>query len=398
MKVPGRNSKQEAAALEREAAGVSVVPQGIRHDQAAFRRKTVALVVVLLVVYALSLCISVTTYQVYSPGEAVAALVTWVQTSFATMFQGAHYTTVDLTDLCPNYFQVLDRAGISVMAILCGIVLTTSGMIYQNVFRNPVAAPTMLGVAGGLNMGLLIFVGVYGSMALYATTAHYLFAYLGGFFALILVLALSRLINGKRWFSVVDMLLVGSIVSQVFGQIVLYVTYYVFDDETFLIYTTINEVLQVNTEPVAYAFLIVGFLVTFIPVFLIRFRLNALSFTETEARGMGVDLNRFRYVMLFLATIMVIVAMAHAGMVGMAALIVPFLSRAFFGAESRKQLVGNILIGAILVLVCRDIAALLSIVLWKAGFLFDFPIGVVASLVCLPFFVWIVARQQRTWE
>lgn len=373
-------------------------PEAWRRDRASLRRKVAVLVGALLVACALSLGIGVTTHELYGPQEVLNACGTWFYTTFMHLFQGKNYTTVDIQALSPCYYQVLNRLGITFMAVLCGALLTISGMIYQSVFRNPIAAPTMLGVASGLNIGLLAFVWAYGSAALYATAPHYLYAYGGALAVLIVVLVLSRLVNGKRWFSVVDMLLVGSIISQALGAVVLYVSYYVFDDAQWLVYTTVNEVLTVVTDPLAYVFLIVAFVVSFVPVYVLRFRLNALSFTPAEARGFGVDLYRMRYAALFFATVMVIAAMAHAGMVGMAALVVPFVSRALFGAEARKQLVGNILIGALLLVVCRGVADLLSTLLWSVGFTFAFPVGIVATLLCLPAFVWIMALQQRAWE
>ena len=373
-------------------------PETLVKDRRALRVKCAVLAAVVLVAMLLSCCVSVTTYEVYSLGQVFEAFGVWFKTTFSVLFQGAAYTTVDLMEMCPQYYQVLNRLGITFMALLCGIVLAMSGMIYQGVFANPIAAPTMLGVSGGLNMGLLVFVGIYGTSATYATLPHYLFAYGGAVAALVVVLAISKLISGPDGFSVVDMLLVGSIISQVLSQIVLYVSYYVFDDSTWLTYTKINEVLSVDTDPIAYAFLIVAFVVSFVPIYLARFQLNALSFSKAEARGMGINLNTMRYASLALATIMVIAAMAHSGMVGMAALIVPFISRAFFGAEYRKQVLGNILIGGGLIVICRTIAALLSIVLHYMGFTFNFPIGIVVSLLCMPIFVWIIAIQQRTWN
>lgn len=388
----------ESPAFQPNEQPPSLEPETLVKDRRALRIKCAVLAAVVLVAMLLSCCVSVTTYEVYSLGQVFETFGVWFKVTFSVLFQGAAYTTVDLMEMCPQYYQVLNRLGITFMALLCGIVLAMSGMIYQGVFANPIAAPTMLGVSGGLNMGLLVFVGIYGTSATYATLPHYLFAYGGAVAALVVVLAISKLISGPDGFSVVDMLLVGSIISQVLSQIVLYVSYYVFDDSTWLTYTKINEVLSVDTDPIAYAFLIVAFVVSFVPIYLVRFQLNALSFSKAEARGMGINLNTMRYASLALATIMVIAAMAHSGMVGMAALIVPFISRAFFGAEYRKQVLGNILIGGGLIVICRTIAALLSIVLHYMGFTFNFPIGIVVSLLCMPIFVWIIAIQQRTWD
>lgn len=364
------------------------------------RRKTVVLACVFAAVCISSLCIGSSTYRLYGLDVAFHAIQVWAQTTFDSVVHGTFYTTVDLVQLEQNYFQVMARIGIIFVSALCGAILTVSGAIYQAVFRNPVAAPTMLGVTSGINFGLLVFVLVYGMAAASPslTVQHYLFAYGGAILALAIVLGAAYLLNGPRRFNVVDMLLVGSIVSLLFSQVILYVSYEVFDEELWLTYTELNEVLSVNTTPAAFAFLAVAFLVTFVPVYAFRFRLNALSFDDEETHGLGINGTRLRYFAIIVATVMVIAAMAHSGMVGMASLVVPFVSRAYFGAEFRKQLVGNVLIGAVLVTACRSIAGLLNIVLYNAGLTFQFPVGIVASLICMPAFVWVVATQQRTWD
>lgn len=370
------------------------------HARDAITGKVVMLAALLVATCLGSLCISASTYEVYGLDVVFRAVRVWAQTTYGSLFCGEYYTVVDLMALEPKYFQVMVRIGATFTSVLCGIILTVAGSIYQGVFRNPIAAPTMLGVSSGLNLGIVVFVLVYGTAATSssATAAHYLFAYGGALVALGIVLGGSFLLNGPRGFNVVDMLLVGSIVSLMFSQVILYISYYVFSDELWLTYTELNEVLSVDANPLAYAFLSVAFLVTFVPVVLFRFRLNALSFDDEETRSLGIYGPRLRYFAIVIATVMVIAALAHSGMVGMASLIVPFVSRAVFGAEFRKQLLGNVLIGAVLVTACRAIADLLDIALFRMGLMFEFPVGVVASLICMPLFVWIIASQQKTWE
>ena len=364
------------------------------------KTKVIVLACALVIVCTASLCISSSNYKVYGLDVALHALQVWVTTTYDAVTTGAYYTAVDYVNLEPNYFQVMSRIGAVFVSVICGMILTVSGTIYQSVFRNPVAAPTMLGVSSGLNLGIVLFVLVYGTAATSANlaTMHYLFAYGGAIIVLVIVLGFSYLLNGPRRFNVVDMLLIGSIVSVMLSQIILYVSYEVFDEELWLTYTEINEVMNVDTTAAAYAFLTAAFLVTFIPVYVFRFRLNALSFDDEETRGLGINGARLRYLSIGVATIMVIAALAHSGMVGMVSLIVPFVSRAYFGAEFRKQLVGNVLIGAALVTLCRSIADLLDIALYYSGMMFQFPVGIVASLICMPAFVWVVATQQRTWD
>ena len=137
------------------------------------------------------------------------------------------------------------------------------------------------------------------------------------------------------------------------------------------------------------------FLLTIIsvtPIALLRFRLNALSFDEADMRMLGVNSRRIQIIALICATVMMIVAQVSVGTVAMLALVVPHVSRMVFGAEFRKQFVGSMLIGALLLVASR---VLLSFVPYVGDIL---PVGTVVSILVLPAFVWILATQQRSWE
>ena len=72
--------------------------------------------------------------------------------------------------------------------------------------------------------------------------------------------------------------------------------------------------------------------------------------------------------------------------------VVPFVVRAVFGAEFRKQLGGNILVGAILLIVCGVLSNVIIINEMAAG------LGTISTLIALPLFVWMLAIRQRSWD
>jgi ABC-type Fe3+-siderophore transport system permease subunit len=76
----------------------------------------------------------------------------------------------------------------------------------------------------------------------------------------------------------------------------------------------------------------------------------------------------------------------------MVSLVVPFAARAVFGSEFRKQLLGNVLLGALVLLVCRDLVSCIPFV--GDGV----PLGTMVTFVTLPAFVWVMAIAQRQWN
>lgn len=380
---------------------------------AGFRLKKTVWALALVVVFLASLCFAVSHFEIYSPIDVARALGLALQLVWESLVDPSALTTqMQRIAEIPCFYEVRTRFLVSVLTGGCGAMLALAGALYQWVFRNPIAAPTMLGVNNGVSIGVLLLVLQYGSAAQFMTGQRYLYCFVGAVVILALVTGItfiaSRAGGGKRKargkkgnrgkrskvrrpFSVITMLLVASIISQLIGAVMTYVTA-TMDDAQLLTYTAILQMLNVNVEPLTFAVLGITVLVGCVPLAIMGFSLNALALPDEEAHTMGVNLTPARIAALAMGTVMIVSCEVLTGTVSMVSLFVPFIARAQFGAEFRRQTVGNVLIGAVVLLVCRTIAG--SIPFVGDGF----PLGVVVSLVSLPFFVAIVVTKQRTWE
>lgn len=291
------------------------------------------------------------------------------------------------------YVGVETKMGILGVTLICAVLLSVSGMLYQNVFKNPIAGPGMLGVSSGVSLGMMILVYVYGADALSLLWQRYALCYGIGAAILLFVIVAGRKLSGKgRPFDIVTMLLIGTILSQLIGFVVTYVTMFVMDPDMYQIYITLSQMLVVDTSAASWVALLSAAAVSLAPVIYLRFRFNALSFDEQEVKMLGINFTALRAVALVCGAIMILAAQIHIGAVSMVSLIVPFMSRSWFGCEFRKQLVGNVCISTVLMLVCRDIVDLIPFVGDGIG------IGSAVSLVALPVFLLIMARHMRGWE
>ncbi len=292
----------------------------------------------------------------------------------------------------PNviYQLVIQRGIVTLVVVACGILLAVSGMLFQTSFRNPLATPTALGVSDGVSVGFIIFSFLGYSSAGDNMPLYLVLVYGFGALAVVFVIVASRLVSG-RGFNVFDMLLLGTVVCQLLGGVVSYVTTFGMDIETWERFYEIQQAGNVLSYPQTWLVVAVVFIVTTIPVWVLRFKLNLVSFPDEEALLMGVRPRVLRGVALVLASAMQLAAIASVGQVAMLSLAVPFLVRYLMPAEFRYQLLGNCILGSIVLLACvafQHFAIIGSV---------SVPIGTLVSVVVVPFFVWAVAIQSQKW-
>lgn len=363
-------------------------------DRRKTRRKYVVFGVVLVVLALFSLCLSSQhPGQIKSPAVVIAAFADWVKLGYVHLFQSGSYHAlyIETTQQNPYFSDTILQLQVVFKYLACGALLAVAGMLYQNAFKNPIAAPSMLGVTNGINAALLILVMQFGYEAFQHTGLYYLYSIAGGILVLVLVMLGGKWISGKGQFNTVNMILMGTIISQMLGVVIQYVQTNFMDETQWDAYYLLQNAVGAN-GPWLYITLIIGGLAALVPILVFRFRLNLISFSDDETRLLGVDPTKLRILALACGSVMVLVAQLNAGQVAMVSLIVPFLVRAVFGSEFRRQLGGNLLMGALVLLICGDLSTTI---------VFDgLPVGLapVVSIVAVPLFVWMMAIRQRSWE
>lgn len=395
MKQPGSDTSAPRNPDAQQATpSFSDAAAHLRRFKADSRCKTAVIVLACLLVFGASLSIGVDAVQFYPPSEVLSCLALWVQLAGDRLANGplALYTMSQMMDIQPHFYQVVARFQVSCIAMVCGVLFAVSGTLYQNVFKNPIAAPTMLGAATGFQMGVAVLVVVFGVAAYSKVYEYYLYCYIAAFAVVGAVIAFSVAVSGKREVDTINLLLVGAVFSQLLSAVLTYVCNSTFSDEAWLAYTEISEVLEVDISFVSEASLAVMLVLSMVPVFALRYSLNSLALDDDESRALGLRPSALKIVALVFGTLMIVTAQVHLGTCAMAALVVPHLSRALYGFDFRKQLLGNAVLGALLLLTCRSIVDCISFV--GKGF----PLGIAVNLVVLPVFVWMLATWQRTWN
>jgi iron complex transport system permease protein len=267
-------------------------------------------------------------------------------------------------------------------AILIGAALSVSGATFQSMFINPLVSPGLLGVLAGASFGAAL------GMVL---AKSWIFVQLGAFtFGLIAVAAafgLSMLNRGDRLL----MLILGGIISSALFTSLLSVIKYLADPYEQLpaiVYWLMGSISAVDNATV---FTLCGPITAGIFILLLLSGyLNILSMGDEEASALGIRVIFLRSCFIVLATTISALTVVLGGMIGWVGLLIPHVARMIVGPDNRILLLMSALIGANYLLIADDIARLL--------FSVEIPIGIITSLIGIPFFAFLLHKTKKGWN
>src|ERR1700733_3253338 len=235
-----------------------------------------------------------------------------------------------------------------VLGALVGSMLAGGGAAYQGVFRNPLAAPYLLGAAAGGGLGATIVIVAGGSASLLPPAA---FAGALGAVALTYLLGASGGPAGARGGaapgvggSTASILLAGIAVAAMLTAIQ---TYLQQQHTSTLqgVYAWILGGLSLASWPDV-TLIIPYVAVCAVALLAHRRLLDVLRVGEAEAASLGVHVGRLRLTVVIAATLGVAAAVAVSGLIGFVGIIVPHIVRLTAGPSYRVLLPVSIIGGA----------------------------------------------------
>jgi iron complex transport system permease protein len=275
-----------------------------------------------------------------------------------------------------------------VMAIFVGAVLASTGAVMQGLFRNPLADPSLIGVSSGASVGATLMIvtagGFIQSGALVGLSLVAVGAFVGGFAATLLV---YRLATSGIGTSVTTMLLAGIAIAALAGALNSLLSY--FSDNDMLRQISLWQMGNLSGA----SWLKVGIMGSAAMLLLIFFprdsrALNALLLGESEARHLGIDVQRVKRRLILLTALGVGISVALAGLVGFVGLIIPHMVRLAIGPDHRWLVPASALAGATLLVTADSLARIVVIPA-------ELPTGILTALLGAPFFVALLLQQRR---
>ena len=269
---------------------------------------------------------------------------------------------------------------------ITGSTLALCGLIFQALFRNPLASPDMLGVSTGAAFGAVVYIRTGIVFSLFgAVSGLSLAAFAGALAATFAIYAAGNLRRGGM--SEATLLLAGVAMSFLFGSLNMIIQFTGGYIDTFrMMRWSMGGIQAVGFGPVIAT--LPALAVIFAVAFVTAPELNLFVCGEDIAASRGVSVVRLRRLLFFSVSIVIGINVATCGPIGFVGLLGPHICRKFVGPDHRKLALASLFFGGAFLVLCDTAAR----ILWSPA---EVPVGVLTSFIGSIFFLWLLVRGKR---
>ena len=269
----------------------------------------------------------------------------------------------------------------TVMAILTGVSLGFAGSVYQTIFKNPLASPDIIGVAGGANLGAAAMIVSFSSVAM---TNIAIGSFLGAFTAVLSVMALVKLTKSH---STATYILSGIVINAISKTLIMILKYFA-DPENELATMEYWEMGTLgNITATKVLSILPFFLVGFLGLILFRRQIELMELSDYECQALGVRIKPIRTTILLLSTLLVSSVISVTGLISFVGLIAPHIARLMLKRNNTVTLFLSSLVGAFVVL----FADILARTLYSA----ELPISILTTLIGVPMLIYFMCKKGK---
>lgn len=269
----------------------------------------------------------------------------------------------------------------TVMALIAGVGLGIAGSVYQIIFKNPLASPDIIGIAGGANLGAAVAIVSVSTSGMIAIAAG---AFWGG---LIAVVCVMLLVKATRSRSTSTYVLAGIVINAISKAVIMALKYFA-DPENELAAMEYWEMGTFgNTTLSKLLSILPMFLIGLAGILLLRRQIELMSLSDNECRALGVRLRPVRAAVLALSTLMVGSIISVTGLISFAGLIAPHTARLMLRRNDSTTIIMSGLVGAFVVLT----ADILARVLYSA----ELPISILTTAIGVPILIYFLCARGK---
>lgn len=273
---------------------------------------------------------------------------------------------------------------VGLIGLLAGATFGLAGAVMQTMLNNPLASPYTLGISAGAGFGAsLAMVTGLGALTFFG---NYILPVTAFFFALLACGGIF-LISKFKGFSA-DIMVLAGIGLVFFFQALQALMQYLASPEALqgIVFWTFGSLdgADWNNIPIILAI----FLLSFVTIYRKSWALTAMKLGDSKAKSLGIDTYGMRKKLFVIISIMTATCVAFVGCIGFIGIIAPHVSRMLIGEDQRYLLPMSAIVGAG-ILVMADFASRV------VGNGVVFPIGVLTSLVGVPFFFYLLFKKKR---
>jgi iron complex transport system permease protein len=255
--------------------------------------------------------------------------------------------------------------------------LSLAGLLIQNLVKNPLADPYILGVSGAsasiqliiISSGLILPMWVF---------------ILCGFIASLLSLVLLLRIYSKNGLKTNNLLLSGVVIAFAYGAIISLVLSISPSSTTkSMLFWLMGDLSFSQSAMLPLIVLIIGSLW----VFKYRKELDVLARGEFFAKKCGIDVKSINLTLLITASVFTAIAVSMAGTIGFVGLVVPHMARMLVGNNHAHLIPLSAIIGAIVLLIADTVSRSIIAPI-------QLPVGIFTALFGVPMFLFLMSKRR----
>ena len=266
----------------------------------------------------------------------------------------------------------------TIVALLTGMALSVSGLVYQEIFNNKLVSPDLLGVSSGASVGAALAI-VLGFTGLVISGFSFVF----GLLTMFLTLIISKVFRSP---SSVFLLLAGVIVGGFMSSSTGLFKYLATSDRQ-LAEITFWLLGSFSSSTYSSVFILLPIVIIGITtIFLLRWKINVLALGHDEAASVGINYKALRMVIIVAATLLTASTVAIAGVIGWIGLVVPHIARLLVGRNAKKTVPATIIFGACFMIIVD--------ILSRSFTSTEIPLSVVTGFLGTPIFLIILYTRR----
>ncbi len=267
-----------------------------------------------------------------------------------------------------------------------GGALAVSGLMFQGLFRNPMADPYIIGASGGAALGACFGIVFFAQVSIFGFSATALLAFAGSVITMAIVYSLART-RGRT--SGVTLLLAGFAT----GTMLTNSTYFfeLFDPNSSSGTRVIAAWLHGTVGIPEWKQLAVTcglFAFSMLAAYPLMRRLNTLALGDEYAHQLGLRVELTRIAIILVASLLTAVAVSLGGLISFAGLIIPHVARLLLGPDNVRLLPVTAIGGAIFLVIADTLARTMLAPS-------ELPVGILMVFLGGPFFLYLLRKGKR---
>lgn len=263
---------------------------------------------------------------------------------------------------------------------ISGFSLSSAGMLLQHITKNPLSDPFITGTSGGVMISIII------SHILNISSYSFLYLLMNsmwGFFATLFAFKIASL-SGRV---ISNIVLSGFAINSIVFSLIVFFIIFSKENSLYFLHVSFGSFSYVNYKILFYSllfFLVIIFFVRYILKYIIT-----LSFDEDKSIVLGVDVKKVRFSVFMISSVLTAISVTLSGIIGFVGLMIPHITRYFFGNFSFENIFFLNGFLAVVFLLFADV--------FSRYFFYplDFPPGIFSAICGSVFFIYLVIKNRK---